>query len=160
MLSKSIQSYFQLFLHAFRHLNFILCRPNGSGKSTLLRLLTGRLEPTDGIISLHSQLRVGIYDQHFEDLLPPHMSPIAYLCGQFEGVDVLEARKYLGMFGLDGARHLINISELSGGKEEERRNKTCYFFPATLWDYLFNTLHPCVHLLYNVQSVSSCVIIN
>jgi ATPase subunit of ABC transporter with duplicated ATPase domains len=47
------------------------------------------------------------------------MSPIAYLCSQFEGVDVLEARKYLGMFGLDGARHLINISELSGGKEEK-----------------------------------------
>ena len=43
------------------------------------------------------------------------MTPIAYLCGQFEGVDNLEARKYLGMFGLDGARHLINISELSGG---------------------------------------------
>ena len=43
------------------------------------------------------------------------MTPIAYLCGQFEGVDSLEARKYLGMFGLDGARHLINISELSGG---------------------------------------------
>jgi ATPase subunit of ABC transporter with duplicated ATPase domains len=58
---------------------------------------------------------VGIYDQHFEDLLPPHMTPIAYLCGQYEGVGVLEARKYLGMFGLDGARHLINISELSGG---------------------------------------------
>ena len=56
------------------------------------------------------------------------MSPIAYLCGQFEGVDVLEARKYLGMFGLDGARHLINISELSGGKEEKRRNKILYFF--------------------------------
>jgi ATPase subunit of ABC transporter with duplicated ATPase domains len=89
--------------------------PNGSGKSTLLRLLTGRLEPTDGVISLHPHLRVGIYDQHFEDLLPPHMTPIAYLCGQYEGVGVLEARKYLGMFGLDGARHLINISELSGG---------------------------------------------
>jgi ATPase subunit of ABC transporter with duplicated ATPase domains len=111
---------FYFFFHPFLHLRFLHFRPNGSGKSTLLRLLTGRLEPTDGIISLHSQLRVGIYDQHFEDLLPPHMSPIAYLCGQFEGVDVLEARKYLGMFGLDGARHLINISELSGGKEEKR----------------------------------------
>ena len=97
-------------------LHFILFnRPNGSGKSTLLRLLTGRLEPSDGTISLHPHLRVGIYDQHFEDLLPPHMTPIAYLCGQYEGVGVLEARKYLGMFGLDGARHLINISELSGG---------------------------------------------
>ena len=92
-------------------------RPNGSGKSTLLRLLTGRLQPTDGVISLHPQLRVGIYDQHFEDLLPHNMTPIAYLCKEFESVTVLEARKYLGMFGLDGARHLINISELSGGQK-------------------------------------------
>ena len=45
------------------------------------------------------------------------MSPIAYLCSTYENVNILEARKYLGMFGLDGARHLINISELSGGKE-------------------------------------------
>ena len=29
----------------------------------------------------------------------------------------LEARKYLGMFGLDGARHLIKIGELSGGQK-------------------------------------------
>ena len=45
------------------------------------------------------------------------MSPITYLCSTYENVNILEARKYLGMFGLDGARHLINISELSGGKE-------------------------------------------
>lgn len=45
------------------------------------------------------------------------MTPIAYLCSTYENVNVLEARKYLGMFGLDGARHLINISELSGGEK-------------------------------------------
>ena len=52
------------------------------------------------------------------------MSPIAYLCSTYENVNILEARKYLGMFGLDGARHLINISELSGGKEF-RENVHC-----------------------------------
>ena len=82
-----------------------------------MRLLTGRLQPTDGVISFHSNLSVGIYDQHFEDLLPSNISPIAYLCSTYENVNILEARKYLGMFGLDGARHLINISELSGGKK-------------------------------------------
>jgi hypothetical protein len=30
------------------------------------RLLTGRLEPTSGIITLNQQLKIGIYDQHFE----------------------------------------------------------------------------------------------
>ena len=106
-----------LYLYLYFSLFFFLPRPNGSGKSTLLKLLTGRLQPTEGVITLHGHLRIGIYDQHFEDLLPSNMTPIAYLCSQYESVTVIEARKYLGMFGLDGARHLINISELSGGQK-------------------------------------------
>lgn len=90
---------------------------NGSGKTTLLKLLTGRLEPTEGVVSFHRLLRLGIYDQHFDEILPYNLSPIVYLTTQFDSVTELEARKYLGMFGLDGARHLIKIGELSGGQK-------------------------------------------
>lgn len=90
---------------------------NGSGKSTLLKLLTGVVEPTEGIISFHRNLRLGIYNQHFEDILPLNKTALEYLTTEFESVTEIEARKYLGMFGLDGIRHLIRIGELSGGQK-------------------------------------------
>ena len=34
---------------------------NGSGKTTLLKLLTGRVEPTEGVVSFHRLLRLGRY---------------------------------------------------------------------------------------------------
>ena len=82
----------------------VCCVP--TGKSTLLRLLRGTLEPTRGEVIRHHHLRIGWYDQHFESLLPFDSTPVAFL-HETCGVQKLEARKYLGMFGLDGSRHLI-----------------------------------------------------
>ena len=90
--------------------------PNGAGKSTLLSLLTGRLAPSSGEVNLHRNLRIGVYNQHFEDLLPLSESSLCYLRREY-GVTEEEARKYLGMFGLDGSRHLIKIGDLSGGQK-------------------------------------------
>lgn len=94
---------------------------NGSGKSTLLKLMTRQLEPSSGHVSHHSALRIGVYNQHFEDLLSFNMTPIQFLVHTANShnfqLTELDARKYLGMFGLDGARHLIKIGELSGGQK-------------------------------------------
>ena len=89
---------------------------NGSGKTTLLRMLNGQLPPTEGEVSLHRNLRVGRYDQHFEELLSLEQTPVAFLRACYD-VDDQEARRYLGRFGLDGSRHLIKISDLSGGQK-------------------------------------------
>mgnify|MGYP005994789855 CR=1 FL=1 len=88
------------------HSRVAIVGPNGAGKSTLLRLLRGSLEPFSGEVIRHHHLRIGWYDQHFESLLPFDSTPVAFL-HETCGVDKLEARKYLGMFGLDGSRHLI-----------------------------------------------------
>ena len=41
---------------------------NGTGKSTLLKLMTGQLEPLDGMVKRHNHLRIGVYHQHLVSL--------------------------------------------------------------------------------------------
>jgi len=53
--------------------------PNGCGKTTLLRLLTKKLVPSDGEVDLHRQLRIGEYNQHFEEYLPEGESAVQFL---------------------------------------------------------------------------------
>lgn len=72
----------------------------GAGKSSLLQLLTGSLQPTSGEVLRHSRLRIGRYDQHFEELLPFQKSPVDYLVDQYD-IPVTEARKYLGTKSYD-----------------------------------------------------------
>ncbi|CAM9325336.1 unnamed protein product [Scytosiphon promiscuus] len=90
--------------------------PNGVGKSTLLNLLSRKLEPSSGEVTHHRHLRIGRYDQHFHELLPQGKSPCDFLRSEYD-VPEQQARKVLGQFGLDGARHLIPIAELSGGQK-------------------------------------------
>ena len=51
---------------------------NGSGKSTLLKLMTGELEPVDGMVKRHNHLKIGMYHQHLADALPMDMNPLEY----------------------------------------------------------------------------------
>ena len=51
---------------------------NGSGKSTLLKLMTGGLEPLDGMVKRHNHLKIGMYHQHLADALPMDMNPLEY----------------------------------------------------------------------------------
>ena len=120
--------------HDFSHsLSLLQC-----GKSTLLRLIVGSLVPSSGEVLRGSNLRVGLYHQHFDDLLPYHLNPIEYLKSQYD-IPTQEARKYLGnphcliviflsyhpslgsyllgMFGLEGVHHHVGISSLSGGQK-------------------------------------------
>lgn len=93
--NASRQLFENLRLRVDGHSRVAIVGPNGSGKSSLLRLLTGSLEPTKGEVLRHSRLRLGRYDQHFEELLPYHKTPAAYLTEEFD-ITINEARKYLG----------------------------------------------------------------
>lgn len=52
---------------------------NGAGKSTLLNLIIGTLQPTEGTISKHVNLKLAKYLQHSADQLPYDKTPIEYM---------------------------------------------------------------------------------
>jgi ATP-binding cassette subfamily F protein 1 len=92
---------------------------NGSGKSTLLKLITGDLTPTKGEVNLGRNLKIGYYDQHFSELkkCARNASAVDYLLSESLSSSAQEARKWLGKFGLDSARHTIPVKDLSGGQK-------------------------------------------
>jgi ATP-binding cassette subfamily F protein 3 len=63
-----------------------LVGPNGSGKSTLLNLIQGKINPTDGIIHVNPQLRLGIFTQHHLDSFDLRLSAVENMMKVSEGV--------------------------------------------------------------------------
>lgn len=90
--------------------------PNGAGKSTLLKLMTGDLEPVDGMVKRHNHLRIGQYHQHLTELLPLNTSPLEYMFKEF-GTDIGEEkmRAAIGRFGITGANQTMQMRKLSDG---------------------------------------------
>ena len=62
--------------------------PNGAGKSTLLKLMTGDLEPLDGMVKRHNHLKLGMYHQHLTELLDPKLTPLEYMVSLAESASL------------------------------------------------------------------------
>ncbi|VDL86738.1 unnamed protein product [Nippostrongylus brasiliensis] len=80
--------------------------PNGVGKSTLLKLLTGRIQPNEGELTKHRQVKIGWFDQHANEALNGEQSPIEYLSTKFN-ID----------YQATGHAHTVKIKDLSGGQK-------------------------------------------
>jgi ATP-binding cassette subfamily F protein 1 len=95
---------------------------NGSGKSTLMKLMTGEIQPHTGSVNRQNNLRIGYYNQHFEEQLPMDQTPIDYL-KHIIPENLIESnregtvRSYLGRLKLEGSAHNKLIKELSGGQK-------------------------------------------
>ncbi|KAF9644776.1 P-loop containing nucleoside triphosphate hydrolase protein [Thelephora ganbajun] len=92
---------------------------NGTGKSTLLNLITGILQPVEGTISRHVNLKLAKYSQHSADQLPYDKSPLEHIQSlyheKYPEKDLQAWRGQLGRFGLSGAHQISPIYQLSDG---------------------------------------------
>eukprot|EP00775_Hariotina_reticulata_P008963 gene8963-9138_t len=88
---------------------------NGTGKSTLLKLMTGQLEPLDGMVKRHNHLRIGVYHQHLTELLDPDLNPLEYMMKEYKDIPLEKMRSVVGRFGITGAAQTLRIKHLSDG---------------------------------------------
>ncbi|KAJ6107955.1 ABC transporter ATP-binding protein [Penicillium sp. IBT 18751x] len=91
--------------------------PNGAGKTTVLKLLTNQLQPTKGLISAHSRLRIGFFAQHHVDALDMTTSAVSFMAKTYPGKSDEEYRRHLGAFGITGTTGLQKMEFLSGGQK-------------------------------------------
>ena len=92
-----------------------LVGPNGAGKSTLLKLMTGELEPLDGMVKRHNHLKMGVYHQHLAEALDGELSPLEYMMQEFPGNTIETMRGAVGRFGITGKAQTLKMSQLSDG---------------------------------------------
>eukprot|EP00009_Paramoeba_aestuarina_P008405 CAMPEP_0201510192 /NCGR_PEP_ID=MMETSP0161_2-20130828/2981_1 /ASSEMBLY_ACC=CAM_ASM_000251 /TAXON_ID=180227 /ORGANISM="Neoparamoeba aestuarina, Strain SoJaBio B1-5/56/2" /LENGTH=832 /DNA_ID=CAMNT_0047905335 /DNA_START=37 /DNA_END=2535 /DNA_ORIENTATION=- len=57
--------------------------PNGAGKSTFLKLVTEKLTPTEGKITINPDYQLAYFGQHSTKELKMNMSPIEFMCTSF-----------------------------------------------------------------------------
>lgn len=90
--------------------------PNGVGKTTFIKLLMGDLDVKKGNIKINNKIKMGRYVQHFSEILPMNRTPVEYLMSEYD-LNMEEARKCLGRFGLISNAHNNLISKCSGGQK-------------------------------------------
>ncbi|ORX57653.1 P-loop containing nucleoside triphosphate hydrolase protein [Hesseltinella vesiculosa] len=93
----------------------VLLGPNGSGKSTILDLITGKLQPTTGVIQSHPLLRIGYFAQHVVDTLNGDLTPVELIKQKDISLSEQDCYAHLGSVGM-GAYGTKPIKHLSGGQ--------------------------------------------
>ena len=90
---------------------------NGSGKSTIIKLIMGQEKPDTGYINIKDGVRIGYYNQHFDQHLPFDQTPVDFLSSLNTDIDKQKIRGYLGKINLESTAHVKLIGELSGGQK-------------------------------------------
>jgi ATP-binding cassette subfamily F protein 3 len=91
--------------------------PNGAGKSTLLNMITNKLEPVNGSVSINGRLRTGIFTQHSADKFDLQLSSVENMLNLFPSAVDQEMRNFVGKFQIQGSEALKPMMMLSGGQK-------------------------------------------
>jgi ATP-binding cassette, subfamily F, member 3 len=89
---------------------------NGNGKSTLAKLLAGKLEPMDGVMTRAKKMIPGYFAQHQLEELNGDITPVDTLSRLRPALSLLQVRNALGGFGFSADKALTRVSNLSGGE--------------------------------------------
>jgi ATP-binding cassette subfamily F protein 3 len=90
---------------------------NGNGKSTLIKLISGKLNQSNGSITKNKKLRVGYFAQHQTDELDLSCTPFETLRSVISDQADHQIRAILGKFGFDKDKADTKVEELSGGEK-------------------------------------------
>lgn len=92
-----------------------LIGPNGVGKSTLFKILMNRETPDRGAVRFGTNVDIGYYDQHQQDLNLSN-TVLDEVWNTFPTMEQSRVRGALGLFLFSGDDVFSKISELSGGE--------------------------------------------
>lgn len=92
-----------------------LIGPNGVGKSTLFRILTHQINPDHGSVRFGTNIDIGYYDQHQQNLNPQN-TILDEVWNAFPKLEQTRIRSALGLFLFTGDDVFEKIEKLSGGE--------------------------------------------
>jgi ATP-binding cassette subfamily F protein 3 len=90
---------------------------NGAGKTTLTRLITGELNPQQGILQLGKRVKIGFYAQHQIQALHPDNTLFDEVASTASAGHMARIRQVLGLFQFGDDEIDKKIKVLSGGEK-------------------------------------------